>query len=93
MPDHDSYSVTATLVPGAGTSSVLRVVSILHSRGAHIHELIFRGNPGADPRLTMIVSSSNAGRATVAASLRRAVDTLDVVMHEHARCDLPANDD
>ena len=92
MPEHESYSVTATLVPGAGTSSLLRIVSILHSRGALIHELTFRGDPRAGSSLTALVSSSNAGRETVAACLRGAVDTLEVVTHEIVACDLTAPD-
>lgn len=93
MPDHENYSVTATLVPGAGTSSLLRIVSILHSRGALIHELTFRGDQRTGARLTALVSSSNVGRETVAACLRRAVDTVDVAMHESAACDFTAPHD
>jgi len=93
MPDHENYSVTATLVPGAGTASLLRIVSILHSRGAYVHELTFTGDPRTGPRLTVLVSSSNAGRETVAACLRQAVDTLDVVTHDRAACDLAAHGD
>lgn len=85
MPTHENYSVTATLVPGAGTSSLLRIVSILHSRGVLVHELTFRGDPRGGSSLTALVSSSNASRETVAACLRRAVDTLDVAT---ARCRL-----
>ena len=93
MPDHEKYSVTATLIPGAGTASLLRIVSILHSRGVYVHELTFTGAPRTGPRLSVLVSSSNVGRKTVAECLRRAVDTLDVVTHERATCDLAEHDD
>ena len=78
MPDHETYSVTATLVPGAGTASLMRIVSILHSRGVHVTELTFTSDVTAEGKLTARVSSGNAGRETVAASLRQAVDLLEV---------------
>lgn len=79
MPDHETYSVTATLVPGAGTASLMRIVSILHSRGVHVTELTFTGGDvTAEGKLTARMSSGNAGRETVAASLRQAVDLLEV---------------
>lgn len=93
MPDHEKYSVTATLVPGAGTSSLLRIVSILHSRGALVHELTFRGDQRTGSRLTALVSSSNVGRETVAACLRRSVDTVDVATHESAASNSAAHGD
>lgn len=88
MSVHETYSLTATLIPGAGTATLLRLVSILHSRGVQVSELEFTTGGTAGGTLTVQVTSGNAPRETVEASWQQAVETLRVVSHVQQPLDL-----
>lgn len=73
------YTVTAILNPAADTSSLLRVVSVLHGRHTIIHRLTFDTDQAQGPTVTTRISLTNAGWVTLQHSLRRIVDVLEVV--------------
>jgi hypothetical protein len=78
MSQHETYSFTATLVPQAGTASLLRIVSTLHSRGVHVHHLEHAADSPSGVTVTGRVTSGNAARTTVEASLRRMLEVVHV---------------
>lgn len=70
-------SVTAHLQPRSHTAALLRVVSILHSRGTEVHRLAFETHDGATT-MTALVTLGNVGGTTLRASLLRPVEVVDV---------------
>ena len=78
MSDRETYSVTAVLVPQPDTATLLRIVSILHSRGAQVRQLNFDSEDPAGATVTARVTSGNAGSATLRESLRRVLDVVEV---------------
>jgi acetolactate synthase regulatory subunit len=78
MAQHDSYRVTATLVPDAGTPALLRVVSVLHSRGVAVEALRFSTSRDTEVTVTADVRSGNVGPTTLEASLRRVLEVVEV---------------
>ena len=76
---NDSFELNATLVPGSDTAALLRVISILHGRGTLVRELTFRSSDLEGASVTAHVTTRNAGRAHVEASLQRMVEVDRVV--------------
>lgn len=74
----ETFSFTATLVPHAGTASLLRIVSILHSRGVEIHHLSHSADSPCGVTVAGCVTSGNAGREALEGCLRRAVEVAEV---------------
>jgi hypothetical protein len=72
-----TYAVTVRMAPQSDTTTLLRVVSILHSRRSTVHQMDFDADQPTGPLLTAQVSLTNAGRVTLQESLRRAADVLD----------------
>jgi predicted amino acid-binding ACT domain protein len=70
-------SVTAHLQPRSHTAALLRVVSILHSRGTEVHRLTFETCDGATT-MTALVTLGNVGGSTLRASLLRPLEVVDV---------------
>ncbi len=71
-------SVTILLCPGADTATLLRVVSILHSRGTLVRRLSFHADGPQGPTVTAEIGVRNASLASVSAALTRSVQVLDV---------------
>ncbi len=81
MSDHRSdqrCSVTAHLQPRSGTAALLRVVSILHSRGTEVHQLDFETRGDDVATMTAFVTLGNVGWQTLRASLLRPMEVIDV---------------
>lgn len=79
MTDHETYLIRATMVPQPDSTTLLRMVSILHSRGAQVHELNFDiGDPAEGATLTARVTSGNAGCTTLRESLLHVLDVIEV---------------
>jgi ribosomal protein L12E/L44/L45/RPP1/RPP2 len=71
-------SVTAHLQPRSHTAALLRVVSILHSRGTEVHRLTFETRDGDATTMTALVTLGNVGATTLRASLLRPLEVVDV---------------
>jgi hypothetical protein len=71
-------SVTAHLQPRSSTAALLRVVSILHSRGTEVHRLTFETRDGDVTTMTALVTLGNVGWTTLRASLLRPMEVIDV---------------
>jgi hypothetical protein len=71
-------SVTAHLQPRSHTAALLRVVSILHSRGTEVHRLTFETRDDGATTMTALVTLGNAGETTLRASLLRPLEVVDV---------------
>lgn len=78
MSGHQKCFVTASLQPRAGTAALLRVVSILHSRGTEVHALAFEAAADDAATMTAQVTLGNVGRQTLRRSLLRPVEVIDV---------------
>jgi hypothetical protein len=76
-----SYSATVTLACRESTAALLRLVSILHRRGAVVDELHFRSGPGPTATVTAQVSLGNTDWWTLQQSLQGLVEVVDVVGH------------
>jgi acetolactate synthase regulatory subunit len=78
MSEDDSFALTAVLVPGSGTASLLRIVSTLHRRGARVHEMSFEDSPESSATVSLRISATNTGGAVIESSLRRLLDVAEV---------------
>lgn len=71
-------SVTAHLQPRSNTAALMRIVSILHSRGAEVHELAFDTRGGEVATMTALVTLGNVGWKTLRSSLLHPLEVIDV---------------
>lgn len=71
-------SVTARLQPRSNTAALMRIVSILHSRGAEVHELAFETRSGDVATITALVTLGNVGWKTLRSSLLHPMEVIDV---------------
>ena len=78
MDELAAYTVSARLTPRSDTATLLRIVSILHSRGATVRQLAFDADDPNGATVTAQVTLSNAGWVTLLESLRRPVDVTEV---------------
>lgn len=79
MSGHRQCTFTARLQPRSDTSALLRLVSILHSRGTEVHALCFETRDGSVATMTARVTLGNVGWTTLRASLLRPMEVIDVV--------------
>lgn len=78
MNHRETCSVTATLVPQAGTATLLRIVSVLHGRGVEVHDLTFAAGSDSEGTVTARVTLGNVGRTTLEGSLRHVLELVEV---------------
>jgi hypothetical protein len=83
MPGDQRCTLTAQLVPHSSTAALLRVISILHSRGTEVLDLVYEsGAEGAT--VTATVALGNIGLQPLRQSLLRPVEVVDVVADRDA---------
>lgn len=79
--DHGhTYTATVTLACSEGTTALLRLVSILHRRGAVVDQLSFRSGVGQAATVTAQVALGNTGWWTLQQSLQGLVEVVDVAV-------------
>ncbi len=88
MSHGETCSLTATLAPQAGTATLLRIVSVLHSRGVEVHDLTFAAGSDSEGTVSARVTLGNVGRTTLAGSLRHVLELLEVSTRGERSLDL-----
>ena len=78
MPRDERCTLTAQLTPHSSTAALLRLISILHSRGTEVIDLSFEDREDV-ATVTATVTLGNVGHLTLRHSLLRPVEVLDVV--------------
>jgi hypothetical protein len=78
---YSTYTATVTLACRDSTTALLRLVSILHRRGAVVDDLRFHSSAGQAATVTAQVSLGNTGWWTLQQSLQGLVEVVDVVGH------------
>jgi hypothetical protein len=76
-----SYTATVTLACRDSTAALLRLVSILHRRGAVVDDLQFRSGPEQAATVTAQVSLGNTDWRTLQQSLLGLVEVVEVAGH------------
>jgi hypothetical protein len=79
-----THTMTVTLAPGETATALLRLVSVLHRRGAGIQYLSFRSEDRLPMDVTVQVTLRNTGWPSLQESLRRLVEVLHVEVGPHA---------
>lgn len=78
MPRDQRCTLTAQLAPHSSTAALLRLISILHSRGTEVLDLNYESREDG-ATVTATVSLGNVGHLPLRHSLLRSVEVLDVV--------------
>lgn len=78
MPRDQRCTLTAQLAPPSSTAALLRLISILHSRGTEVLDLAYE-NREDGATVTATVTLGNVGYLPLRHSLLRPVEVLDVV--------------
>ena len=78
MASDQRCTLTARLAPRASTAALLRLVSVLHSRGTEVLDLAYESR-GDGATVTATVVLGNVGQLPLRQSLLRAVEVIEVV--------------
>lgn len=78
MPHDQRCTLTAHLAPRASTAALLRLISILHSRGTEVLDLTYESREHS-ATVTATVILGNIGHLPLRQSLLRPVEVIDVV--------------
>lgn len=81
MSRHQQCTLTAQLAPYSSTAALLRLVSILHSRGTEVLDLEYESREDG-AQVTARVALGNIGHASLRQSLLRAIEVLAVVAEQ-----------
>jgi hypothetical protein len=77
-----TWSLVVQLAGGCGTTTLLRIVSTLHLRHAHVSQMRFTADPDGAGVLTIECTTVLANIETVRKSIERVVDVLSATAHE-----------
>ena len=77
MSGDQRCTLTAQLTPNSSTAALLRLISILHSRGTEVLDLAYE-NREDGATVTATVTPGNTGHRTLRQSLLRPVEVVDV---------------
>ena len=78
MSRDQQCTLTARLAPRSSTAALLRVISILQSRGTEVIDLAYESREDG-ATVTATVTLGNTGHLTLRQSLLRSVEVIDVV--------------
>lgn len=78
MPRDQRCTLTAQLAPQSSTAALLRLISILHSRGTEVLDLAYESRKDG-ATVTATVTLGNTGHLTLRQFLLRPVEVVDVV--------------
>jgi hypothetical protein len=78
MPRDQRCTLTAQLAPSSSTAALLRLISILHSRGTEVLDLAYEGREDG-ATVTATVTLGNIGHLPLRQCLLRPAEVIDVV--------------